>query len=649
MQWFMLSPWFKHLCCCRVIACLLIGLGSLGLTAQPSPEISAVSSLSSSATTLATTSATNSPIAEAIVLDSNAYHLGVDGLPEWRSFEGRHPHGRELHLALRGLTPTGASTLIIRQEDVKEGWEVRFNQRKLGQLATIEQAQITVFEIPGDWVREDANQLAILAPKAIDDIVVGPIQWVNAPTQAYLQQGSVHLTARDRATGQAMPARFTLTDASGALVPMGAAPGQHLAMRPGVAYTGNGQAQLSIPPGTYRLYASRGFEYGVARELITVRAGEPLSVDLALEREVDTTGWVAADTHIHTRTFSGHGDATLEETMLSIAGEGIELAVATDHNHHTDYRGSARAMGVANTFTPVIGNEVTTAIGHFNAFPIDPDASPPDHTLKDWANLIQAMRRVSGVRAIVLNHPRNIHGGFSPMAPEWFDSRTGEHAWAAAMSFDGMEVVTSAALQSDPMLLFRDWFALLNQGHRLVGLGSSDTHDIHRYILGQGRTYLRCKDHDPSAIDIEAACQALLEGRALISMGLWVNMVVNPDYGVGDHVPSSKDPLKVRVDVAGPSWTEAQVVELYQDGQRIRSTRLGQTTQAGIKAQVRWTLRAPQKNAYLVAVARGPAVAEPFWVIPRPYQHTSLDYQAMVIGATNPIWLDGSTPAEPAR
>ncbi|MEK9862141.1 MAG: hypothetical protein VW804_03220, partial [Verrucomicrobiota bacterium] len=90
MQWFMLSPWFKHLCCCRVIACLLIGLGSLGLAAQPSPEISAVSSLSSSAT--------NSPIAEVIVLDSNAYHLGVDGLPEWRSFEGRHPHGRELHL-----------------------------------------------------------------------------------------------------------------------------------------------------------------------------------------------------------------------------------------------------------------------------------------------------------------------------------------------------------------------------------------------------------------------------------------------------------------------------------------------------------------------------------------------------------------------
>ena len=81
-----------------------------------------------------------------------------------------------------------------------------------------------------------------------------------------------------------------------------------------------------------QLYASRGFEYGVHRQSLVVRRGDSLKIECSLEREVDTRGWIAADTHIHTRTFSGHGDATLEETMLSIAGEGIELAVATDHN-----------------------------------------------------------------------------------------------------------------------------------------------------------------------------------------------------------------------------------------------------------------------------------------------------------------------------
>ena len=63
--------------------------------------------------------------------------------------------------------------------------------------------------------------------------------------------------------------------------------------------------------------------------------------------------------------------------MLRIASEGIELAVATDHNHHTDYRPSAKALGVEEHFTPVLGNEVTTAIGHFNIFPIHPGHHRP--------------------------------------------------------------------------------------------------------------------------------------------------------------------------------------------------------------------------------------------------------------------------------
>jgi hypothetical protein len=48
-----------------------------------------------------------------------------------------------------------------------------------------------------------------------------------------------------------------------------------------------------------------------------------------------------------------------------------------------------------------------------------------------------------------------------------------------------MEVITSAAMQSDIMQLYRDWFALLNRGYRLTAIASSDTHDVARFILGQ--------------------------------------------------------------------------------------------------------------------------------------------------------------------
>jgi hypothetical protein len=86
---------------------------------------------------------------------------------------------------------------------------------------------------------------------------------------------------------------------------------------------------------------------------------------------------------------SGHGDATLDERALTLAGEGIELAIATEHNRFADYTDAARRMNVANYFTCAIGNEVTTKTGHFIAFPAAAtDAPVPDFSLTDWPALM---------------------------------------------------------------------------------------------------------------------------------------------------------------------------------------------------------------------------------------------------------------------
>ena len=245
--------------------------------------------------------------ADPITLDPKAYHLGIEGLPEWRPFDGRKPHARELHLKLPGLQPDGASTLILHQQDVKEGWEVRFNQHPLGRLFTIEQPQVTTLEIPLDWMDPNQNELSLLAPKAIDDIVIGPIQWVDAPLVPFLNQAQTQIRIVDGKSGQTIPGRITLTDDKGFLYPVHAEEGQSLALRPGVVYTSHGKAHLGLAPGSYRLYASRGFDYGVHRQSLVVRRGDSLKMECSIEREVDTRGWIAADTHIHTRTFSGHG------------------------------------------------------------------------------------------------------------------------------------------------------------------------------------------------------------------------------------------------------------------------------------------------------------------------------------------------------
>ena len=57
------------------------------------------------------------------------------------------------------------------------------------------------------------------------------------------------------------------------------------------------------------------------------------------------------DTHIHTLELSGHGDASVVERALTLAGEGIELAIATEHNRVADYSPALSAAGVANAVT----------------------------------------------------------------------------------------------------------------------------------------------------------------------------------------------------------------------------------------------------------------------------------------------------------
>ncbi len=141
---------------------------------------------------------------------------------------------------------------------------------------------------------------------------------------------------------------------------------------------------------------------------------------LTIRREVPTPGFVACDTHIHTLTHSGHGDASVQERMITLAAEGIESPIATDHNVQIDHEPFAREMHVRKYFTPIIGNEVTTPVGHFNIFPVSPAAKPPKHRLEDWTPILDEIYRTPGVKVAILNHARDVHNGVRPFGPKRF-------------------------------------------------------------------------------------------------------------------------------------------------------------------------------------------------------------------------------------
>ena len=75
----------------------------------------------------------------------------------------------------------------------------------------------------------------------------------------------------------------------------------------------------------------------------------------------------------------------------------------------------------------------------------------------------------------------------------------------------------------DPLLLFRDWFAQLNRGETVMGVGSSDSHEV-GVVVGQGRTYVRSSTDDPAAIDVDECTANIASGRSSVSMGLFLDV-----------------------------------------------------------------------------------------------------------------------------
>jgi hypothetical protein len=154
--------------------------------------------------------------------------------------------------------------------------------------------------------------------------------------------------------------------------------------------------------------------------------------------------------------------------------------VATEHNRQVDYHTAAVRQGVRDYFTPVVGNEVTTEVGHFNIFPVPAGERVPDHRAKEWKDVFAGIAERTAAPVVILNHPRDLHAGFRPFGPEHHLALTGENLDGWELRASGMEVINSGAQQTDVLRPYRDWFGLLNRGLLLTPVGASDSHDVSR-------------------------------------------------------------------------------------------------------------------------------------------------------------------------
>jgi hypothetical protein len=304
--------------------------------------------------------------------------------------------------------------------------------------------------------------------------------------------------------GAAMPCKVTFERTDGAPAPdFGPAHAAGPARNQATAF--DGIVEVPLAWGAYRVTASRGPEYALAQSDITLAPGQTIELRLSPRRVLDTSGYLACDFHQHTMLGADAPVAT-RDRVISNAAEGVEVAVASEHNVVADLEPIVRDLGLERVLVSIPGDELTSdasrhAWGHANAWPLRVDPSDPrggapvvrDRTPRE---VFDELRRVaSGDFVIQVNHPRAGQNGYFDQLG--FDLATGVGTDPGYdPQFDALEVWNGRNVDARAKVL-GDFFALLRTHHPVTATADTDTHGIVGQEAGYPRTYVRVADDGP--------------------------------------------------------------------------------------------------------------------------------------------------------
>ncbi len=189
-----------------------------------------------------------------------------------------------------------------------------------------------------------------------------------------------------------------------------------------IELTPDGTGEVAVEPGRYDILVSRGPEYGMHVERdVTLQSGKLHKLDAVLAHEIDSRGWMSVDTHLHS-TPSFDSGMPIHRRVASVAAEGVELAVSTDHDVETDYMPTIRQMKLEPFVAHAIGAEITTLEqGHFIGFPVSYDHGiVPTHGAHDWScqgagDILDGIRSLGEgdfVPYTIVAHPRDGFFGY---------------------------------------------------------------------------------------------------------------------------------------------------------------------------------------------------------------------------------------------
>ncbi len=410
----------------------------------------------------------------------------------------------------------------------------------------------------------------------------------------------------------------------------------------------SGAVAFNVPPGTYTVTASRGMEYDAftATE-VAVADGATVDLDATLSRVVDTAGWIAVDTHLHSE-MSSDSSYPLDERLRGVAAEGVEVAVSTDHDFVTDYGPVIDEIGLADWLAGRVGHEVSSLVwGHLNVWPmpLNPDAAGggalPWYFVSP-GDVFAAAREVATDPVVQANHVRSSSSGLFNVidfSPETGRARAEPSALGLPpetdlndFSFDAIEVANSLS-EDEITESFDDWLALVMTGHPAAATGSSDSHGRSAFS-GASRTYVYVGDgaDDPATVDLDAVDAAIRNRRVTIGQGAFVTAGLEvPDGGEslpGDTVDlNGQAEARLHVRVQAPPWMPLASVRVFEGRTLVTTINLDTADTASVRYDQTLTLPLSGADTFYVVQVLPAGPGDPVMGMP-------------VMSFTNPLLVD---------